>query len=191
MTALPLQISFHGVPPSDAIDARIRERASKLDRFYDRIMSCRVVIEASRRRRRKGKIYNVRIDMTVPGEELVVTRDPSSDHSHEDVCVAIRDAFDAAVRQLEDYARRQRGQVKLHEAPPHGRVFRLFPEEGYGFIQTPDGQEIYFHRNSVEDDAFEHLGIGSEVRFVVAVDEGEKGPQASTVRRIGKHHIVD
>ncbi len=111
MTEYPVRISFHGIAPSDAIEARIGEKAAKLDRFHDRIVSCRVVVGASHRRRHKGKIYSVRIDMTVPGGELVVNREPSSDHSHEDIYVAIRDAFDAVVRQLEDHARRQRGQV--------------------------------------------------------------------------------
>jgi ribosomal subunit interface protein len=188
MTELPLQISFHGIAPTDAIEARVAERAAKLDQFFDRIMSCRVVVGASHRRPHKGKIYSVRIDVTVPREELVVNREPSLDHSHEDIFVAIRDAFDAADRQLEDYARRQRGQVKTHEGPDHGRVCRLFPEEGYGFIERPDGRELYFHRNSVLDDAFKHLRVNNEVRFVMALDEGEKGPHASTVQLIGKHH---
>ena len=120
------------------------------------------------------------IDMTVPGTELVVKRE-----SHEDIYVAIRDAFDAARRQLEDYARHQRGDVKTHESSPHARVSKLFREEGYGFLETPDGREIYFHRNSVLNGGFDPLEIGMEVRF--AEEPGDEGPQASTVKLIAKH----
>ena len=179
---LPLQIAFRDMPPSEAVEAKIRERAAKLDRYYNRIMSCRVVVEAPHGRHHQGKLYHVRIDLTVPGGELLVRREPAAHHAHEDVYVAIRDAFDAAQRQLADYARRQRGDIKAHEPPASARVAKLFPEEGYGFIETPDGFEVYFHRNSVLDDAFGHLEIGSTVHFVE--EQGEKGPQASTVRLI-------
>ena len=187
---LPLQISFHNMDASDAVDARIREKAAKLDRFADRIMSCRVVVEAPNRRGHKGKLYHVRIDMTVPGAgEIVVNREAPENHAHEDVYVAVRDAFNAAARQLEDHARKRRGEVKTHEAPLHGKVARMFPD--YGFIAASDGRDIYFHRNSVVEGTFEELEEGSEVRLVVAETEGEKGPQASTVHPVGKHHVVD
>jgi ribosomal subunit interface protein len=115
---LPLQISFRGLPPSEAIADRVRERAARLDRFHSRIMGCRVVVESPHRRHHQGKLYHVRIDLTVPGEELVISREPAEDHAHEDVHVAIRDAFDAAQRRLEDHARRQRGAVKVHAPRP-------------------------------------------------------------------------
>ncbi len=176
---LPLQITFRDMPSSEAVETRIREKAAKLDEFYDRIMSCRVVVEAPHRRHHQGKLYHVRIDLTVPEGEIVASREPHDRHSHEDVYVAIRDAFDAARRQLEDHARRHRAAVKTHEAQPRGRIVRLFPEQGYGFIESVDGREVYFHRNSVLDGAFEKLKVASEVRF--AVEEGDQGPQASTV----------
>jgi cold shock CspA family protein len=143
-------------------------------------MSCRVVVEAPVRHHRKGGPYKVRIDLTVPGDELVINR-----QADEDLYVAIRDAFHAARRRLEDYARRQRGAVKVHEPFPHARVVKLFPEEGYGFLETSDGREVYFHRNSVIDSGFDRLEIGAEVRF--AEESGEHGPQASTVIIAGKH----
>jgi ribosomal subunit interface protein len=176
---LPLQISFRDIPPSAAVEAKIRERADRLDRYYDRIMGCRVVVEAPHGRHHQGKLFHVRVDLTVPGSELVVSREPAQHHAHEDVFVAIRDAFDAAQRQLADYARRQRGATKVHEAPAVARVCRLFAEAGYGFIETPGGVEVYFHRNSVLDGSFEDLQVGSEVR--IAIEEGDNGPQASTV----------
>jgi ribosomal subunit interface protein len=179
---LPLQISFRDIPPSAAVEAKIRERADKLERYYDHIMGCRVVVEAPHGRHHQGKLFHVRIDLTVPGSELVVSREPTQHHAHEDVFVAVRDAFDAAQRQLADYARRQRGATKAHEEAALARVCRLFPEEGYGFIATPDGTEVYFHRNSVLEAPFDSLKIGSTVR--IAVTEGDKGPQASTVHVI-------
>jgi ribosomal subunit interface protein len=186
---LPIQITFRGMGSSEAVEARIRERAEELDRFYDRIMRCRVAVESSHRHQQKGRLYHVRVDLTVPGGEIVVKRDPSEHHAHEDVYVAIRDAFDAARRQLEDHVRRARGESKAHEAVEHGKVARLIAGEDYGFIATADGQEIYMHRNSVVGGAFDKLRVGDEVRFVVHAGEGEKGPQASTVVPIGKHHL--
>ncbi|MGB8275425.1 MAG: HPF/RaiA family ribosome-associated protein [Alphaproteobacteria bacterium] len=185
---LPLQINFKNVDPSPTVEAKVREKVAKLEGFYDRIMGCRVVIEAPHQRGHKGKLYQVTIDITVPGGEIVVNREKRKSHAHEDIYVALRDAFNAAGRQLEDHARRVRQEVKAHEAPLHGKVLRLFPYEGYGFIAASDGREIYFHRNSVVEGTFEELEAGSEVRLVVAEKEGEQGPQASTVKPVGKHH---
>jgi len=173
---------------SDAVEARVRERAEKLDRFAGRIMSCRVVIEAPHKHHHKGGLYKVHIDITVPGGELVVNRESGLDHGHEDVYVAVRDAFDAARRQLEDYVRRQRGKVKTHEIPPHGHICELVPTEDYGRIKNSDGREIYFHRNSVVDADFDQLEIGMAVHF--HEEPGEEGPQASSVHLEGKHHTV-
>jgi ribosomal subunit interface protein len=106
---IPLQVTFRDMPPSDAVETRIREKADKLNRFYDRIMGCRVVIEMPQRHKHQGKLHTIRIDLTVPGAELVANHTED-----EDVYVAIRDAFTAITRQLEDYARRQRGEVKSH-----------------------------------------------------------------------------
>ncbi len=184
----PLQVTFRDFPPSDAITASIRKHADKLDLVYDRIMSCRVVVEAPHRHHHKGNLYQVRIALTVPHKELVVNREPPAHQAYEDLYVAIRDAFAAAQRQLRAYAQRHRHQVKSHEIPPHGRIANLFPNEGYGFIETPEGHEIYFHENSLFNGVFSDLQIGDEVRF--AVDKGDRGPQASTVRLIGKHHLL-
>lgn len=177
---LPLQITFRDMPPSPAVEAKIREKAARLDRFAQHVMACRVIVEAPHRRHHQGKLYHVRVDLTLPGNELVVSREPAEHQAHEDVYVAIRDAFNAAARQLEDYVRRQRGEIKRHEPPLHGYVARLSPEESYGFIETPDGREVYFHRNSVLGQGFDRLSVGDKVQFVEEL--GEKGPQASTVR---------
>ncbi len=183
---LPLQIVFRNMGPSEAIEAKVRERVEKLEKYCELIMSCRVVVELLHRHHHQGNLYHVRVDLKVPDCELVASREPDLDHSHEDVYVAIRDAFDSVRRQLEDYTRRRRGQVKLHDLPPHGRVAELFPD--YGKIATADGRLVYFHKNSVVDADFAQIEIGAEVRF--AEEPGELGPQATTVYVIGKHHVV-
>ncbi|HEV7463126.1 MAG TPA: HPF/RaiA family ribosome-associated protein [Methyloceanibacter sp.] len=114
---IPLQISFRNMDPSPAVEERIRKKAAKLERFYDRIIGCSVVVEAPHRHHHKGKLYSVRVDVSVPGKEVVVDRAKPVDHAHEDIYVAIRDAFNAAVRRLEDQARKMRGNVKSHPTP--------------------------------------------------------------------------
>lgn len=185
---LPLQIAFRNVDPSEAVEAYIRERAEKLDKFYDRIMACRIVIEVPHKHHHKGNLYRARIDLTVPDGELVISKGAGDEHAHEDIYVAIRDAFDGAQRQLEDYVRRRRGHVKTHEIPDHGRITALHVEDGFGRIEAADGREIYFHRNSVVNAPFESLSVGAEVRFTE--EAGDQGPHASTVQLVGKHHIV-
>ncbi len=189
MFAIPLQITFRGMDPSAAVETKVRQKAEKLERFSDHLMSCRIVIEAPHRHHHKGKLYHVRIDLGVVGGELVVAHEGPLDHAHEDVYVAIRDAFNATVRRLEDYERKRRGKVKTHEVPVHGKIVGL--SHDHGFIATSDGREIYFHRNSVIDGDFEALEAGDEVRLVIHPGEGEKGPQASTVVPVGKHHLVE
>jgi ribosome-associated translation inhibitor RaiA/cold shock CspA family protein len=186
---LPLQITFRHMDPSPAIEARIRQRAEELDQFFDQIISCHVVVECSHPRRQQGKLFKVRVDLTVPGAEIVIGRNPGMDHAHDDAHVAVRDAFDAARRRLEDHARDLRGAVKRHAVPDHGRVARLLPDRDCGFILSAAGDEIYFHRNSVVGGAFDKLEIGAEVRFVAQDAESADGPQASTVFPIGKHHL--
>jgi cold shock CspA family protein len=209
---IPLQITFRDMAPSAAIESNLRDKAAKLDELYPDIMSCRVIIEAPHRHHHKGKAYSVRLDIKVPGAELVINRapkrlaaarmnhgaepekdfaevhEPSKHAAHEDLYVAIRDAFNAAGRKLQDYARRRRGKVKMHEPPALARVAKLFPVEDYGFLQTPDGREVYFHKNSVLAPGFERLEVGTEVHFAEEMDE--KGPRASTVRIVGHQSAV-
>ena len=180
---VPMTISFRDVHPSAAVEADIREKADKLEEFFDRITSLRVVVERPHRRHRQGELFHVRIDLRVPGREIVVTREPAAHRAYEDLYVAIRDAFDDAKRQLQDYAKEVRRRPKTHAAPAEGRVARVHAEDDYGFIETPDGREIYFHRNSVVGGDFDRLEAGADVRFVEEL--GEQGPQASTVHPAG------
>ena len=111
---IPLHITFHGIPPSEAVEANIREKAAKLDKFHSHIMSCRVAVEAEHKHHHQGNQYHISIVIKTPRKELVVSREHHDRQAYEDVYVAIRDAFNAATRQLEDYARIQRGEVKRH-----------------------------------------------------------------------------
>ena len=184
----PLQITFRDIPHSEALEADIREKAAKLDQFYEKVMACRVIVESPHKHHHKGKLYHVRIDLTVPRGEIIVKRGPKDHHAHEDPYVAVRDAFKAARRQLQDYARKQRGDIKTHETPPHGTISEIVPMQDFGRILSSDGREIYFHRNSVVDGDFDTLEVGDEVWF--SEEAGELGAQASTVHVVGKHHPV-
>jgi cold shock CspA family protein/ribosome-associated translation inhibitor RaiA len=176
---LPLHITFRHMDPSPALEARIGELAERLDKFSAQIMHCHVIVEGPPKHQQQGGLYEVRIDFTVPDREIAIRRSHPIRHSHEDPYVALRDAFRAARRKLEDYERERRPPAKTHIGPPHGRVSELHPEESFGRIETEDGRLIYFHRNSVLGRPFDELSIGTEVSF--SEEQGDLGPQASTV----------
>ncbi|HKI64368.1 MAG TPA: HPF/RaiA family ribosome-associated protein [Burkholderiales bacterium] len=176
---IPLQITVRHMPTSDALEARIRDQAAKLEEFHPHLISCRVTVEEIARHQQQGRQFQVRIDAHVPGREIAASRD-----HHEDVYVALRDAFAAVTRQLEEDARVKRGEVKLHEVPQHGRVARLLADEGYGFIATPDGRELYFSRENVVEPSFDNLEVGAAVQFIE--EPAAEGMQAKRVS-VGKH----
>lgn len=175
-----LRIDFKNLDRSAAVEADIKHYADKLDEFCNRIIGCNVVVERPHSHHRNGRLYQVRIDLTLPGHELVVNRHSDQAHQHEDVHVAVRDSFNAMRRQVEEAVRKDHGHVKTHVEPARARVNQVFPLEDYGFLVTPDGREVYFHRNAVLNGGFEKIDIGSEVEF--AETAGDRGPQASTVR---------
>jgi cold shock CspA family protein/ribosome-associated translation inhibitor RaiA len=179
---LSLQISHIHSSPSPALDLLIREKTAELERFYPRITSCHVWLEhpGQHHRRGKGAQFHVRIELAVPGKTLVVSRAPLAHLPNEDVYLATSEAFHEMRRQLQDFARVRRGDVKTAVRPPHARVARLHPEESFGFLETDEGREIYFHRSSVLGGGFDRLSVGTEVRF--SEEPGDKGPQASTVQ---------
>ena len=174
----PLRIAFRNMEAPIGAEDQVRARVAELERFFDRIIACGVVVEARHRRHHQGNLYHVRIDLIVPDREIVVRRDPPEDHAHEDLHVAIRDAFDAAQRQLQDHAREMRSDVKTHATPTIGTIVRLFPD--YGFLITDTGDEIYLNRNAVLGRGFDKLNAGDKVRYVIHEGEGEQGAQAST-----------
>jgi len=182
---VPLQIAFHGHDQSESCRDLIEEKVSWLEHHYDRITSCRVVIESAHHHHLSSH-YAVRITLSLPGAEIVLTRD-SKHHGQElGLDETINNAFDAVRRQLEQHVQRHRNEIKTHEPAARARVERIYPEEGYGFLGTLDGREIYFHHHAMTNGKFQHLKVGDEVVFVE--QEGEKGPQASTVRLVGRHN---
>jgi cold shock CspA family protein len=186
---IPLQLTFRNMDHSDAVEADVRKYVDKLEELFpNTIMGCRVVVESRHRHHQQGNLFHTRLDITVPGQELVVSRDPGEHHAHEEMHVVVRDAFAAARRKLEQYSQKIRRKVKTHEAPLHGRVSELPFDQDFGRIQTDDGRDIYFHRNSLINQDFAQLDIGDEVRF--DEEDGDLGPQATTVRVVGKHHIL-
>jgi cold shock CspA family protein len=182
----PVQITFHGVECSDVTRGLIEEKVGWLEQLHDRIVGCRVVVEMPHKHHRQGNTYHVRIDLKLPGTEIIVNREPNRKADCTDLHTVINRSFEAARRQLEQHMRKRRQEVKSHEATPSARVARLFAEEGYGFLITADNREVYFHQNAVLNGGFRQLEVGSEVAFIE--DTGEKGPQASTVRLVGRHN---
>lgn len=184
----PVEIDFQGMDASPELHTAIAEHVAKLEQRYGRVTACRVVLKGPGGHHQMGGLYEVNIRLALPdGREVNVDRTAQADERHSDVTFAINDAFKRARRQLQDHARELQGQVKHHEGTPSGTVVRLDPSGEFGFIETSDGGEIYFHRNSVLDGAFSHLAVGTRVTF--AEEVGEKGPQASTVKLLGKHSL--
>jgi cold shock CspA family protein/ribosome-associated translation inhibitor RaiA len=181
------EVAFRNVELTEPLKKQIRAGIRGLEDVFDRLTSCRIMVEQPDQRHRTGNLYHVRIDLTMAGNDVAVNRSPAEHRAHEELRQALGETFDRAKRALGELARKQRGDIKSHEAPAHGRVVRLFPD--YGFVAASDGQEVYFNRNSVVLGNFERLEEGAEVRLVVEL--GEEGPQASTVHVVGKHHIVD
>jgi ribosomal subunit interface protein len=175
--AVPVQVTLRDMPPSDAVSAHVERRTAKLETFHDRIVKCHVVLEAPHRHHKHGKRFHVRIAMTVPGRELVVSK--NLEDNKEDLHAAIDDAFSDAERVLAEHMKELEPDMKNRVRPPHGVIAKIFHDRGYGFIEAEDGHEVYFHQNSVYGGRFEKLQVGVKVRF--AEEDGDKGPQASTV----------
>jgi len=174
------QIVFRGLDVSPALQSLINDKISVLERSCDRITSCRVTVEKRTRRGHKGHLFQVAVEAEVPGGLIVVNRKPGDLGAHEDVRVAIRDSFAAARRQLDEHMRKTGGvHVKAHPEKHHGQIVRLFPDEGYGYIKTPGGLEVFFQRDSVVRDDWDKLDILSDMEF--SLMDGEKGPYAANV----------
>ncbi len=183
---VPLKVTFRNVRKSPRLEALIAKQAAKLERVCDHVISCEVAVEKPQEHQRVGNPFRVRIDVTVPPEhELVVTREATEGDLHERLPTVLRGAFDAMRRQLQKLSEKQRKEVKSHpEQEVGGFVSQLFRKQGYGFIKGLDGREIYFHKNTLSGKEFNRLEIGTGVRWVE--QEGDKGPQASSVRIVDK-----
>jgi ribosomal subunit interface protein len=180
----PVKIVIRDMPNSPALESHIRKKAEKLAQFYNRINTFQVVVDIPQKHKHNGKMFNVRIDLTVPGRELVVNR-----NLDQDVYVAIRDAFHALLRQLETYVRKRRGEVKSHDHANYGHVTKLFPDEGYGFIQSVDGNELYFSYTNVTHPTFDNLIIGDAVQFIGVTSN--EGWQAHRITKEKKNNLTE
>jgi len=184
----PPEIQFQGMAGTPAVRDAVDKHVAELEQRWGRITACRVVIKAPGQHHRKGGLYEVHVRLALPdGREVNVARTPPDDERHADLTFAVDDAFKHARRQLQDEVRRAQGQVKHREGPAAGTVASIDPSGEFGFIETEDGQEIYFHRNSVLDAGFSQLQVGSRVTY--AEEPGEKGIQATTVKLSGKHKL--
>ena len=180
----PLQITFSNMTPSESVRKKVEDLAAKLERYNERIMSCRVTVRAPNRRQRSGRLYHVGIDLKLPGRQIAINRDPPENQAHEDVYVAVRDAFNALVRRLEDATRKRRGDIKTHDGPSSGRVVRLSVDENYGFLEDPAVGEVYFNAGAVPKGGFCRLNVGSKVHY--EAEAGDEGLRAVVVRPIGR-----
>jgi len=184
----PPEIQFQGMEGTPAIEQAVAAHVAKLEKRWGRITACRVLVKGPGQRHRTGGLYEVHIRLALPdGREVNVARTPTADERHSDLTFAINDAFHHARRQLQDQVRRVRGDVKHHEGPLTGTVVSLDPLGEFGHLVSSEGQEIYFHRNSVLDGAFSRLTVGARVTFAEA--QGDKGPHATTVKLLGKHGL--
>lgn len=174
------QIDFQGMEASADIQARIERQIERLEEHYGRLTACRVVVKGPGGRHQTGGHYEINIHLSLPdGRDVAVDRTPDLDERFQDFDFALNDAFNRANRRLQDEVRRMRGDVKSHDAAPTGVVRKLMRDDGYGFIESVDGREIYFHRNSVRDPGFDGLTLGERVTF--REEAGKDGPQASFV----------
>lgn len=185
---IPPEITYRGVEKTNAIDTLIHEKIEKLEEVCDYINSCQIVIEKPHDRPSSGSPYRVRLDITVPpGHELVAESNPAENTQYAPLDAVVRDAFDAAVRQLKKLTRKQRESDRAKTAEGQettALVTRIFKDQGYGFIKTLEGREVYFHRNSVLHNDFDRIEVGTGVHFFE--QQGEQGPQASTVKIVDK-----
>ncbi len=185
---VPVQIDFQGMNAEEKVRGTVLKHVAVLDQRFGRITACRVVIKAPSDRHRTGGLYEINIRLSLPqGREVDIGRTATADERHADLAFAMNDAFKRARRRLRDQSRRIRGDVKLHEAQPTATVTRVDDKGEFGFLETSDGREIYFHRNSVLSGSLHQFAPGTRVTF--CEEAGEKGPQASTVKLLGKHAL--
>lgn len=182
------KIEFQNINSTQALRDAIEKHIADLEQRWDRLTACRVVVKGQGEHHRVGGLYEIHVHLALPeGREVHVERTAPADERHSDLAFAINDAFKRARRQLQDSVRRAQGEIKSHNGPPIGTVASLDPSGEFGFLRASDGQEIYFHRNSVIGKDFARLRVGSRVTF--AEEMGEKGAQASTVKPLGKHAL--
>jgi cold shock CspA family protein/ribosome-associated translation inhibitor RaiA len=177
----PLEIAFHNLQSSPTIEAELRRHVDKLEPRFGRLVGCRVSVEKLHNQHRTGNIFGVHVTLSVPGRDLAVSQKPRERRAHPDIRASIRDAFDAAERQLESF----KGRLRSDTSPPgasalSGRVALIEPGTDHGFILTSTGSQLYFHRDSLTNGRFEALQEGDIVYYVE--EKGDAGPTATKIR---------
>lgn len=185
MPSITPEIIFHDVDRSAWVENYIVERLQKLERFAQGITRCHVTLSQEHGKHKKGNRYSVMVEVRIPPQhDLAIKKQKEIRDMPAQLPALINLAFGAIERQLKKTAALRRGEEKTHDGQPYGLVEKLF-EEGYGFIRAADdNRQVYFHRNSVLHGDFERLTVGTEVRF--SPEDGDNGPQASSVQMVGK-----
>jgi ribosomal subunit interface protein len=188
---VPLELAFHNMEQSDQIQSIVSRQVERLERFSDEIVHCRVAVEARHKQPHKSTL-GINLEVSVPGDVIVAKREtrPHEVYDHNDAYGVIQDTFDAAIKQLETYKAKRRHRVKTHEQGlDFGRIVRLDVEREHGFIEASGGNNVFFHRDVVEEGEFHRLEEGVGVYFSMSPSEGPYGPQARLVRVVNADHV--
>ncbi|MDX1647528.1 MAG: cold shock domain-containing protein [Longimicrobiales bacterium] len=179
---VPPEIAFRGITPTDELKARILDGIESLEDVYPNLISCRTMVADDTPDQQSGNNYRIRLEVGIPSKTLVVDRQNPEPDKRSTLEQTLNEAFAVARKRLVKAKKLQRGEVKKHELPPHGRIVRLLTDETgvrYGFLESRDGEQVYFHEEALVDLDYEDLDVGDEVRFAAA--HGDDGLQASTV----------
>lgn len=186
---IDLKIQCIGFTESPSIASAVESHLESLEKTNNQLMSCHVVISKPHRKQQHGNTYQVKVRLHMAGKQIIIDKDPGKNHAHEDVYVAIRDAFLAAKRKVEEFSRIREGRVKERVRPMHAKVLRIIPGDECGFLISEDRREIYFHKNALINEHFDNLKVGQEVRFSEMM--GENGPQITSMEIVGHSgHII-
>ncbi|MFO8027098.1 MAG: HPF/RaiA family ribosome-associated protein [Opitutales bacterium] len=182
----PLEISFNDVEKTPRLESLVHEKAERLEKFSDELISCHVDVAQPHAHPDSGSGYRVRIDLRVPPKDQLVAHEHSSHGNiHDTVETVVRRAFDAIERQLKEHTERLReGQREHSEEDVPGTVIVIDKDKRYGIIKTVAGRDIYFTDKAVLHEDFDRIEIGTAVRYVD--QPGDDGPRASTVEIVEK-----
>jgi ribosome-associated translation inhibitor RaiA/cold shock CspA family protein len=173
-------ISWRNLDPSPAVEDLVRRRIAALEKRFDRLIGCEVVLEAPQKRRVSGEVFRAAITLRIPGEDFHVEREVAQGNAHDDLLLAANRAFSAAETHLKRQKKVRGGvEVKRHAPLLHGEITLIEPELGYGYLRADDGREVYFQRDGLTQDVWDTLAKGMRLRF--REFEGDKGPFAANV----------
>ena len=173
-------ISYQNLDHSPVVEDLVRERIEALEKRYDRITGCEVTMDAPQKRKRHGRVFRVRLNLRLPGQDLSVSREVAQGSAQDDLILAVNRAFSAAEKAVKKRKKVMGGVEVKHHAPVlHGKIAELEPELGHGWIRGDDGKMVYFQRDSLTSNDWDQLKTGTRLRFREM--EGDKGPYATAV----------